>query len=371
MQILNNTGMLTGYTMGMEPSGRECLVVVVKGTFEIPKAKGIKPRLLDEQIPIVESDTFTGEAGFSAPEFESDYAPIKHRCDVTLVGSAFAPGGKPTDKVQVGFKVGNLSKVLNVLGDRYWLYNMAGYSPTKPIPFEKRTISYDIAFGGVDRFHEDEKKHDPYMLNPVGIGYHKHLGDELVNNTPAPASEECNSPVTSPNGNFRPMSLGPIGRGWLPRYKLGGTYDEKWLDNTFPFLPTDFNELYYQSAPEDQQMDFLKGGEEVVLLNVTEDGRRSFIIPTVDIPVVFFKKKSAREEKQAVLDTLVLDPDNNRFSCTWRTQVYLKNNAFEVPEALIGKASRAWWRAREQGKTYYPGLQSMISSKRADEEEED
>ena len=91
MQILNNTGMLTGYTMGMEPSGRECLVVVVKGTFEIPKAKSIKPRLLDEQMPIVESDTFTGEAGFSAPEFESDYAPIKHRCDVTLVGSAYAP----------------------------------------------------------------------------------------------------------------------------------------------------------------------------------------------------------------------------------------------------------------------------------------
>ncbi|MEM7259947.1 MAG: DUF2169 domain-containing protein, partial [Pseudomonadota bacterium] len=225
--------------------------------------------------------------------------------------------------------------------------------------------------GGVDRFHTDETKHDPYMLNPVGIGYHKIVDEGHVPNTPAPSTEECHDPVAFPNGKYKPMALGPIGRGWLPRYKLGGTYDQQWLDNTFPFLPADFDELYYQSAPVDQQTDFLKGGEEVVLLNVTEDGRRAFEVPAIDMPVVFFKKKSEREEKNAVLDTLVLDPDNERFTCVWRASVQLKNNIFEVPEALVGKASRAWWRARELGKTYYPGVNALIASKQNDDEDDD
>ena len=37
MELINATRMLAGYTMGMEPSGRELLVVVIKGTFVLPK----------------------------------------------------------------------------------------------------------------------------------------------------------------------------------------------------------------------------------------------------------------------------------------------------------------------------------------------
>lgn len=364
MEILNNTGMLVGYTMGMEPSGRECLVVAVKGTFSIPESSREKPQLMTSQVPLVEADTFHGAPGFSAPRFEVDYAPIKHHCDITLVGSAYAPGGKPAAQVQAGFKVGNVSKVLNVLGERNWVYSANGYVPSKPVPFVKKEISYDIAFGGVDRFHQDESRHDPYMLNPVGIGYHKVISDKLVEHTPAPCTEECDRPVRSPDGNYTPMAFGPIGRGWQSRFQYGGTYNEKWLEDTFPFLPADFDELYYQSAPRDQQTTYLQGGEEVRLLNVTEDGKRTFNIPKIDMPVVFFKKSSEQEKTIAVLDTVVLDPDNERFTLTWRTSIKLQNNAFEIPEALVGKASRAWWRARTLGKTYYPGIHALVRDKK-------
>lgn len=369
MRILNNTGMLAGYTMGMEPSGQECLVIAIKGTFSIPKIRGEAPRLLDEQVPLVEADTFSGEPGFSAPLFEVDYAPIKHHCDVTLVGSAYAPGGQSVDRVMAGFKVGNVSKLVHVLGDRYWIAGAAGYQPSKPSLFTKRAVTYDIAFGGVDRFHADEARHDACMDNPVGIGYHKILADDLVDNTPAPSTEEVNVPITNPDGIYRPMAFGPLGRGWQARFQYGGTYDQQWLEDTFPFLPADFNELYYQSAPADQQMPYLQGGETVSLLNVTEDGKRSFQIPTIDMPVVFFRKKGGQEETRAVLDTLVLDTDNERFSLTWRASIKLKNNAFEVPEALVGKASRGWWRARTMGKTYYPSLNALMQTRKAEREE--
>ena len=80
MELLNATKMQAGYTMGMQPDGRELLVVVVKGTFVIPNA-GEEPKLAEEQVPLIEADTFTGEPGLSAPVYESDYSPRKLRCD--------------------------------------------------------------------------------------------------------------------------------------------------------------------------------------------------------------------------------------------------------------------------------------------------
>jgi len=45
-------------------------------------------------------------------------------------------------------------------------------------------------------------------------------------------------------------------------------------------LPADFDERYYQSAPPDQQTDYLRGGEEVELVNLRATaGRAAFKIP--------------------------------------------------------------------------------------------
>ena len=46
-----------------------------------------------------------------------------------------------------------------------------------------------------------------------------------------------------------------MGRGWPGRIEYGGTYDQNWIDNVFPFLPADFDDRYYQMAPPDQQTD--------------------------------------------------------------------------------------------------------------------
>ena len=88
MDLLNATKMQAGYTMGVEPSAREHLVVAVKGTFTIPKNGG-EPALAEEQVPLVEADAFTGEPGFSAPLYEADYPLRKPRWRLK---SSHAPG---------------------------------------------------------------------------------------------------------------------------------------------------------------------------------------------------------------------------------------------------------------------------------------
>jgi hypothetical protein len=360
MELVNATRMVAGYTMGLEPSGRELLVVVVKGTFVLPQ-NGESVRLADEQVPLVMADEFTGEPGVSAPRYEVDYAPRKPKCDVLLLGSAYAPGGRPSRRVDVGLKVNGMTKSFTVVGPRQWICTKTQLDATVPEAFTTLPISYDVAFGGVDAKHEDPAKHTAFMSNPVGRGYHRHVRPDWVDGASMPNTEERGQPVSSPSSeSYRPMSFGPVGRNWHPRYRLAGTYDDAWLEHHFPFLPPDFNDLYLQAAPEDQQIAHPNGGEEIHLVNLTPDGDRRFTLPVFDAPAHVFPKKGDREDYDLTLDTIVLEPDSERFTLTWRLTRPLKRNMFEVAQVMVGKRSKAWWAERE--KVTFPIILRQVRS---------
>jgi len=355
MEFFNATNMLASYTMGMDKTGTESIVVVVKGTFNLP-VDGTLPVLCETQIPFVEADQFSGEAGYCAVTYESEYAPFKHRCDVLVNGSACAPAGSQVSSLEVGIKIASITKTIDVIGNRFWFTGTGGIGVTSPQPFAKMPIDYNVAFGGIDDFHPEPDKRDAYMANPFGKGFHRQLQNELVHNTPLPNTQERGVTVSYPDKEYRPVAFGPIGRAWPERAQYAGTYDQAWIDDVFPFLPADFDERYFQAAPADQQCDYLQGGELVQLLNFTEQGRTSFNIPKIEVPVVYFCSQAEDQHDNAVIDTLIIEPDKGTFSLIWRSSLALKKSIFEVPQILVGKKSKAWWRARAQGKTYYPSL---------------
>ena len=368
MELINATEMPAAYTMGMKPDGRELLVVVVKGTFMIPQS-GEESSLAGEQAPLVMADEFTGEPGFSAPKYESDFAPVKPRCDVLLLGSAYAPGGNPAEKITVSLRVGSISKSFDLVGDRVWKTGLTGLEASRPKPVTVVPISYDNAFGGVDNLQPDPARHRTYLSNHVGKGFYEQADPQLIDGKPLPNTQESKQPITSPRGSYRPMAFGPVGRAWQPRPQFAGAYDQNWIDNVFPFLPADFDERYYQSAPADQQTDYLKGGEEVVLLNLTPQGQTTFNLPTISMPITFYFKNYEEKETAAVCDTLILEPDLGRFMMAWRASIPLKKNIFEVAQAVAGRMPRGWYRARELGKTWYPSLKELVDEKKAEREE--
>lgn len=365
MELLNATDMQAGYTMGMRPDGRELLVVVVKGTFEIPHGTQ-QPKLAEAQSPLVEADTFTGEPGLSAPVYESDYAPVKPRCDVLLLGSAYAPYGTPTRRVTVSLRVGEMHKQFDVVGRRVWRSDMFGAAATEPEPFTVMPISYDAAFGGLDNLSPDPARHEAYLSNPIGRGFYPKSKGSLIDDKPLPNTEEPGKPIGRPEGNYTPMGFGPIGRAWQPRPRYAGTYDQDWIDNVFPFLPADFDDRYYQSAPLDQQLDQLRGDETVTLLNLTPQGETTFRLPKRDVPITFYLKNYEEKEVSATCDTLIIEPDLGRFMLLWRASLPLRKNMFEVAQVVAGRMPRGWYRARELGKTYYPSLKALVDARRAE-----
>lgn len=349
MELINATRMVAGYNMGLEPSGRELLVVVIKGTFVLPK-NGEAFRLHDEQQPLIMADTFTGEPGFSAPVYEIDFAPRKPACDVLLVGHARAPEGRQVTRMRVGLRVGTKEKTFDVVGDRVWQAGLAGIRASAPQPFTTMPISYDVAFGGADRNSEDEAEHDAYLPNPVGRGWHKHLKNAWVDGKPLPNTEEIGKAVGFPSDKHKPKALGPLGRGWPQRARYAGTYDQQWLDDVFPFLPKDFDERFYQAAPEDQQVPLTQGPMEVELSGFTADGERRFLLPHFEAPLHVFRKKCGRrEDYKAKLDTVVFEPDAERFTITWRFARSLALSMHEVAQVLVGKKGKEWWQERSQG----------------------
>jgi hypothetical protein len=363
MEFVNETKVQAGWTLGFERDGRELLVIAIKATYELPAA-GKDAMLAEEQSPLVKADEFTGEPGFSATLHETDYSPRKLNCDVILNGSAYAPGGRPTQAVDVSLHVGSMSKSFFVFGDRYWQDFIL--PPSSPAPFTKATISYDYAYGGADKNEDEPDRVATYPENPIGIGYHPiRRRSDLVGKL-LPNTSEGRDPISDVKGRYRPLSFGPVGRNFLPRYKHAGTYDQAWLDNQAPFWPADFSYAYFQCAPEDQQVLFLRGGEEVQLRNLTTDGFCSFRVPQKKIPITCVPHRGEDLYPEAVCDTFLLEPGLNRFSLTWRASVPLRRNLFELRQTVVGEMPHSWHskrRAERAGKVYYASLGEAVAAR--------
>lgn len=370
MELLNATRLAAAYTQGLAPDGRESLVVIAKGCFDMP-LDGREARLLEVQQALLMADTFLGEPGLSAPLREMDFAPVKPFCDVLVLGKAHAPGGRPASQITAGIRVGQVAKAFSVLGPRHWQPGLLGVAPGLPQAFIEQDISYAQAFGGTHSLKGNPQQQHCYLDNPAGCGwYPRNMDSADMLGMPMPSTEELGKPVDSPHGDFRPMALGPIGRHWPERAAFAGTYDEAWLADCFPFLPEDFDNRYFQAAPADQQTEYLKGGEEVVLLNLTPQERAGFLIPTLEVPVTFFLNKGGHETVHAVIDTLLIDTEANQVQLTWRTSRPLRRNMFEISQVLVGSMSRAWWRARVLGKDYHAGLGELVRARQQPAESE-
>jgi hypothetical protein len=293
------------------------------------------------------SDTATDAPGLSAPEYECDFVLHKPRCEVLLLGSVYPPRGTPANVVDCGFRVGDLTKVIRMHGPRQWMADARGVYPGQAQPFVRQPISYDLAFGGMGHHTDDAPAPEAiYLPNPVGIGYQTWLDPAWLHGKPMPQTEAANQPVQHPNQAYTAMSFGPLGRNWPQRACFAGTYDANWQENIFPFLPPDFDMRYFQSAPVDQQLDALQGGQGVTLRNLTHpaltpSGRLDFVLPDLALTAHCTYKSGVFGEYGLRADTLLLEPDKQRFCVVWRLALPLRRKVAEIEQIAIGLGARA------------------------------
>lgn len=366
--ITNETQLVVGWNLAFRPDGREALVVVAKGSFVLvdPEARTGEPRFCGEQAPLLMADEFGKDPAKSAPILENDFAPVKPECDVLFVGSAYSPYEQLVTSLDVGLRVGGVSKSFKVLGPRQWVSGATGRPlDSMPTRMKSQPISYDVAFGGVEEDPKNPERVETYLDNPVGRGFRRKNLDVI--GQLMPATEELSQPIRDPLRSYRPMALGPLGRSWGPRMQYAGTYDDDWIENVAPMLPPDFNPLYFQAAPADQRMPYPAGGEPIRLVNLVPPtaspaaGTQNHL-PKLPVMMVFVPRQGDAAFMDAALDTIVIEPDLNRFTCTWRASNTLVRDLFEMREVVIclrapDTATRL--RARLRGKEYLAGLSQL------------
>ena len=117
-QIDNRTPFAAERGWVRDRNGAEIWLVAVKATFDV-RPDGTTD-VSKAQPPVLRLPEHFGEPGKSSIKFDSDLILTKTTTDVVVVGHACAPGGRPVTELDAGFRVGPITKLLKVFGDRQW-----------------------------------------------------------------------------------------------------------------------------------------------------------------------------------------------------------------------------------------------------------
>ena len=346
MRIKNARLFPTALAFGKTAEGASFLSVIIKGTFTIPTGGGVA-RAAAEQLPIFTADEpYDPKVPGGVLKFESDLVPFKPRTDVVLVGHAYAPFGRPAKVVDVEIEVGAIRKKLRVFGDRAWSFpsEQADAIPyiAGPAEFVKMPLTYDRAFGGIDKTAGIVGNRKPWCeRNYLGKGFCGARTVASINGTPLPNIEDPDDLIRTWDSNPRPAGCGFFPRNSRPRVEWFGTYDEKWKAERKPELPLDFRFDAYNGADLTMQgAPYLVGNEVVRLTNVMVGGGPSmFHLPGFQARVTATQVDTSRELVTS-LDTIVFIPGRSLFYMVWRaTLAITTEDASDVTDVRVEYAT--------------------------------
>lgn len=229
----------------------------------------------------------------------AEVAPYLPNAGVILFANAYAPQGRPAPALSARLAVFRehslIDKTVHVFGERL------ASAPQQPRPFERVPLVYERTWGGPGS--ED---------NPVGV----------------PSGASSLPSICDPTNPTRPVGFGPISRQWPHRKRLFGSADASRTEALVAEFPTGFDFRYYNPAPADQQIEYLRGDEWIVLdgMHPTLARVQSRLPQMRGKTCVFFVKANSVSQSQVVdlvQDMLVIDADKLVASVVFRGSLQL------------------------------------------------
>lgn len=330
LQLENKTPFKAAIAVLPDRAGIDTLYVIVKGTVTLRPSLS----LAEEQVPVTMADEYYDDPATSSLRHESEMHLGKNGTDVLLIGSARAPEGKAVTRVQVGMSVAGRQKAILVTGDRVWQRGQ----PSSPKPFESMPLVWERAFGGVHRNRDKVQAED---RNPVGCGLAGGRSADDMEGMPVPNLEDPATPLQQVGQTPVPACFAPVAPSWLPRRAFAGTYDQRWQRSRAPYLPDDFDPRFFQSATPEFAFDrYLQPGEPVQVVGVMPEGLISFTVPESYLRIAVTVAGST-QEPPVNLETLSIEPDENRACFTWRAAVPCDRKALKVEKIVVGRGRTA------------------------------
>jgi hypothetical protein len=319
--------------------GVEVWMGVLRASFDVGQHGRVKRA--EAQTPPLRAATWSGEPGNSSLLDDVDLQ-VRGGTDLLIRGHACAPGGKSVRQLDVGWRLGSLSKSVRVHGERRWVRRE---DPPQVVPgpanvFDRVPLVYERAFGGFDP-NAPSGTSPACAANPVGTGFTHHA--EAWIDRAAPQLEHPNVELVAGPDQVAPAGFGPIAPHWQPRVGLAGTYDAAGRANRAPLPPDDYREEFVRSAPPDQQLSgFLRGGEVIELTNMTPDGVLRVQLPELRVRMLT-TFSDGTEHSEGRLQLVRLLPDERRVELSWAATVPCQGREHKLLHARLRcEGDRSW-----------------------------
>jgi hypothetical protein len=327
LQLHNQSAFVLFLNVLPDLSGVDTLHVVAKGTFSLFPRVEVAPL----QLPAWLEDQFWDDPASSSLRVASDAHLGRPSTDVALVGQAWSGRGRVAEML-VALSVAERRKIIRVVGDRVWRERGAGF--TRPEPFQSMPLVYERAFGGEQRNQRGEVV-AAEERNPVGTGFAGRRSPAEMVGGKLPNLEDPRFALQRPGDRPAPAGFGFIAPSWLPRRAFAGTYDAEWARTRAPYLPRDFDRRFFSAASADLAFDrYLSGGEPVELHGASGRGPLRFALPTVRPQAqVWIAGQTLLAPMR--LETVVVEPDDDRLCLTWRAAVPCDKAALKIRQVTI------------------------------------
>jgi len=217
-------------------------------------------------------------------------------------------------------------------------------SPVTPVP--KVAIRYENAYGGALTVSDERGERRPLEVcesNPVGKGWLSPLAPKVQGEMERFPMAQIYSPGTSlkHGEEYAVEGFGAIAPHWAFRQRYRGSWQGEEGVDEVP-ISSDFDFLFFNCAHPDLIVPYLQGDETVELLGLTPDGRLDFRLPGHTVYLAAeYDQQQGPEIVPAMLDTLIIEPDDRRASLIWRATVPADGDLETLAARLIFKENAA------------------------------
>ncbi|MDQ2779500.1 MAG: DUF2169 domain-containing protein [Pseudomonadota bacterium] len=326
------------------PAGECQFSVLVKRSYRIASGKTAQRLERDAALRLTDAYYDHGDPAWSVLEHENEMAPFKAATDVVIVGSAYAPEGRPVAQMVAGVRVGAHKKLLQLSGDRvcHW---RDGAEPafSDPLPFTEMPIRYDRAYGGRD------EKSDPglpffYPRNDMGRGVVLRNVKDVVQGLALPNIEDpqdllsservvIGDPLRWPQQPL-PQGFGWRQRTWYPRSALLGALPAFLQPGTITaeermqLLPANhvalarqmrlppFERQFHNGASLGLVLPDVSADESIGLRGLTPQGVFDFRLPG-ETPQIALDIGQGEQPLETALLTVSIRPDEAALDLIW------------------------------------------------------
>ena len=356
MRVRNLTPFAQLIYANEDAQGRLFDILIVKQSYHLTEDFTLAQS--PEQEPLNFSDTCFGEVNVTSLRYPSDLVPYKPATDVIVIADAFTPDGRAAPQWEVAVQAGTVLQRLQVSGPREWQRRRGQWRLTDPQPVTRLPLRYELAYGGECAGPRDSLLTDE--RNPIGRGMAdsgQHPKDQPI---PAPQVLAAGTTLSDPFRKLEPAGFGPVPPAWLPRRPLGGTYDDDWLENTWPHWASDYDFAFHNSAARGMKAKgFLQGDEMIRLTGLHPDRAEiTFRLPGDTVIAHLIDRDNQRRMVRLNLDTVYIDildaaPEDCLISLTWR-MAFLDSDISWLEIDSEGHANPM--RVLTDDKTLYPAL---------------